>query len=41
MGVACDTYRGEEKCIQGFWWGNLSERDQLEDLGVNGKTVLK
>jgi hypothetical protein len=20
----------------GFWWGNLSERDHLEDLGVDG-----
>ena len=25
----------------GFCWGNLSERDQLEDLGVNEKIALK
>ena len=21
----------------GFWWGNLGERDHLEDTGVNGR----
>jgi len=25
----------------GFWWGNLSERDHLEDLGVDGEIILK
>jgi len=25
----------------GFWLGNLTERDRLEDLGVNGKMTLK
>jgi len=25
----------------GFWWGNHRERDQLEDLDVDGKIILK
>ena len=25
----------------GFWWGNLRERDSLEDLPVDGSIILK
>jgi hypothetical protein len=25
----------------GFWWGNVWETDHLEDLGVNGRIILK
>jgi hypothetical protein len=25
----------------GFWWGNLRERQNFEDLGVDGKRILK
>jgi hypothetical protein len=24
----------------GFWWGNLRERDHLEDLGLDGRIIL-
>jgi hypothetical protein len=36
---ACGTYRGEDKCIQNFG-GELKERDQLEDLGVDGRLLI-
>jgi hypothetical protein len=29
------------KVHAGFWWGNLRERDHLEDLGIDGRTLLK
>jgi hypothetical protein len=24
-----------------FWWGNLRERDSLENLGIGGRIILK
>jgi hypothetical protein len=24
-----------------FWWGNLTERDYLDDLGVDWRIILK
>jgi hypothetical protein len=32
-------YGGEERT--GLWWGNLRERDHLEDLDVEGRIILK
>jgi len=25
----------------GFWWGDLRKRHHLEDLGVDGRIILK
>jgi len=37
MSEACSTYGGEER----FWWGNLRERDHLEDPGVERRITLR
>jgi hypothetical protein len=29
------------KVYTGFWWGNLRQRDHLEDQGVDGRIILR
>jgi len=30
-----------EEAYTGFWWGNLRERDHLEDPDVDGRIILR
>ena len=30
-----------EELRKGFWWRNLRETDHLDDLGINGRILLK
>jgi len=32
---------GREEVHRGFWWGNLRERDHMEDPAVNVKMILR
>jgi len=32
---------GRGEVYTGFWWGNLSEKDHLEDPGVEGRIILR
>ena len=32
---------GRREVYTGDWWGNLRERDRLEEAGVNGKIILR
>ena len=41
MGGACSTYEGRGELHRGLWWGNLRERDHLEDLGIDGRIILR
>jgi hypothetical protein len=31
----------KEELLVGIWWGNLRERDHLENLGVDWRIILK
>ena len=41
IGGACSTFGGETRRIQGFWWENMRERDHVEDLGIDGRILLR
>jgi hypothetical protein len=32
---------GRGEVYTGFWWGNLSERDHLEDPDIDGRIILR
>jgi len=32
---------GRGRMHTGFWWGNLREREDLEDIGVNERILLE
>jgi hypothetical protein len=32
---------GSQRCIPGFWWGDLKEINYLEDPAVDGRTTSK
>jgi hypothetical protein len=40
MGRACSRY-GAGEVHAGFWWRELRERDHMEDVGVDGRIILK
>jgi hypothetical protein len=41
MGGECGTCVGEDKCKQSFGWGNVKERDHLEDPGIDVRIIFK
>jgi hypothetical protein len=32
---------GRVELYTGFWWGNLREKDHLEDPGLEGRIILR
>ena len=41
IGRACSVHGGREKVNTGFWWGNLRERDHLEEVSLDWRVILK
>jgi len=41
MGGACGAFRGRERRVQGFWWGNLRDRGHWGDPGADGRIILR
>ena len=37
----CGTYWGTRGLHTRVWWRNLKKRDHLEDLGIDGRIILK
>jgi hypothetical protein len=40
MGGACRTW-GRGKVYTEYWWGNLRERDHLEDTTIDGRIISR
>jgi hypothetical protein len=41
MGGACSTCGKIGDLHKGFWWEDMRERCHMEDLGVDGRIILK
>jgi len=41
LGGAFGTYRGQGEVLTGFWWPDPREGDNLKDLCVDGRIILK
>jgi len=41
MGRAFSIYGGRGVVYTRFWWGNLRERDHLDDPGVDRRIILR
>jgi hypothetical protein len=41
MEGTCGKYGGQERCVQGFGRGDLNERDQLEEPGLDGRIIFQ
>jgi len=41
MGGTFGRYREKREMYTGIWLGNLRERDNLHDLGVDGRIILE
>jgi hypothetical protein len=41
MGGSCSTYGRRGEVYTGFRWGNLRERDHMEDTGVDGRIIFR
>jgi hypothetical protein len=39
--AGCMARMGDREVHVRFWWEHLGERDHLEDLGVDGKVIIK
>ena len=35
------THMERREIYTGFWWGNVKEKDRLEDVGVDKRVMLK
>ena len=41
IGRKCSKNGKEERSIQGLWWGNARWKGHTEDLGIDGRIILK
>jgi hypothetical protein len=41
MGGARSIYGGRGGVYSGFWWGNMREKDHLEDSGIDRRIILR